>query len=78
MGVGGGGVESTEMNRVASTTKLRSLSRLRGRVGVGVPQRVRLFVWREFPHPLRSSSAATSPASGRGEASYEQRITPRL
>jgi hypothetical protein len=39
---------------------------------VGVSPRFALFAWREFPHPPRSSSAATSPASGRGE------VSPRL
>src|SRR6267154_2543855 len=38
---------------------------LAGEGGVGVSPRV--IMWRE-PHPPRSSSAATSPASGRGES----------
>ena len=37
------------LDQVASTMELRSLSRLRGRVGVGVPPRVTLFVAREPP-----------------------------
>ncbi|MEH2564843.1 hypothetical protein V1289_004470 [Bradyrhizobium sp. AZCC 2289] len=50
--------------------KLRSLSRLRGRVGVGVSPRVTLPVWREFPTRIASFGCdTTSPASGRGEAS---------
>jgi len=43
-----------------------SLSRLRGRAGVGVPPHTPLVVWTDFPHPPRSTSASTSPASGRG------------
>src|SRR5512138_850149 len=36
-------------DRAAAATALLSLSRLRGRVGVGVPPRVTLIVWREPP-----------------------------
>jgi hypothetical protein len=38
---------------IFTTRILRSLSRLRGRVGVGVSPRVTLFAWREFPHTYR-------------------------
>jgi hypothetical protein len=38
-------------DRVVSGIGLRSLSRLRGRVGVGVPLQVTLPEWREFPPP---------------------------
>ena len=36
--------------------ELRSLSRLRGRAGVGVPPRFALFVWKEFPPPASHHS----------------------
>ena len=55
---------------MAAATGLRYLSRLRGRVGVGVPQRVRLFVGSEVPPPAALSSAATSPASGSDEGKW--------
>src|SRR5882757_1536959 len=59
------------LGRMATAKGLRSLSRLRGRVGVGVVPRFTLFVWREFPPPAshHSMRCATSPASGRGAAS---------
>jgi len=41
---------------MATAKGLRSLSRLRGRVGVGVLPRFTLFVWRELPHPASHHS----------------------
>jgi len=41
---------------MATAKGLRSLSRLRGRVGVGVAPRVALFEWREFPPPASHHS----------------------
>jgi very-short-patch-repair endonuclease len=52
----------------AATSALHSLSRLRGRVGVGVLQH-RDSLCGESPHLPRPSSASASPASGRGEPS---------
>ena len=40
---------------------VHSLSRLRGRAGVGVPPRLALFEWREFPHPAALSERARPP-----------------
>src|SRR5882762_2573691 len=45
------------LGRMAATAMgLRSLSRLRGRVGVGVLPRFTLFVWRELPPPASHHS----------------------
>jgi hypothetical protein len=45
-----------------------SLSRLRGKAGVGVSPRFALVLWRDFPHPDRIMRCdPTSPASGRGK-----------
>ena len=56
---------------MATAKGLRSLSRLRGRVGVGVPPRVALLEWREsFPHPPRSPSAKAEASLRR---SYQER-----
>jgi hypothetical protein len=52
------------LHRVTSTTELRSLSRLRGRAGVGVPPRVRLFVWREPPPAALFERADLPPQAG--------------
>jgi hypothetical protein len=41
---------------MATAMGLRSLSRLRRRVGAGVPPRFTLFVWREFPPPASRRS----------------------
>jgi hypothetical protein len=41
---------------MATAKGLRSLSRLRGRVGVGVLPRFTLVVWREFPPPASHHS----------------------
>ena len=55
-------------NAIASENPYAIPLRLRGRVGVGVlPQTLVRRI--DFPHPPRSASVATSPASGRGEAS---------
>jgi hypothetical protein len=65
-----------KIDLIATRKTVRSLSRLRGRAGVGVLPRVALFVWREPPPAtlfervgLRASFARLDPASGRGEAS---------
>jgi hypothetical protein len=49
-------------------TEARSLSRVRGRAGVGVPPQNILFEWTDFPPPA-ALRASTSPASGRGKVS---------
>jgi hypothetical protein len=54
--------------QTAAASALHSLSRLRGRAGVGVLPHWD-FPRGESPHPPRSSSASASPASGRGESS---------
>src|SRR5258707_6977118 len=51
--------------------EVHSLSRVRGRVGVGVPPQNGLPEGRYFPHPPRSCERVDLPASGRGEANAE-------
>jgi hypothetical protein len=47
--VGPAQIEHWAEPAVGGEQQVRSLSRLRGRVGVGVPQRVALFGWRLHP-----------------------------
>ncbi len=63
----------------AAATAVGSLSRLRGRVGVGAPRR--RCQWREFPHPHRIFDAMRPPpqagealtARGRGDGPKSKR-----